>query len=275
MRNQADCDSCLAVKSCYYSRIFETKGVTDKPLYKTGSSVLHPYVLIPPLTEQKLLSPGSTFTFTLVLIGEYTRALPYFVFTFKEMGEKGIGKFTSSTSGGAGGRGNYKITNICQNDKNIWHNDKLDYEVDSFSFNKSEGQINSITLSFLTPFRLQRKGQLVHNPNFKEIFLSALRRAELLNYYYSDTRIDDIIDIPNLIKKSETIKETENSLSVYEWQRYSGRQKTKLKMDGVVGDVTYEGDLGDFVPFFRFAEIFSIGKNTVFGLGRVVIKAMK
>jgi hypothetical protein len=265
----------MAVKSCYYSRIFETKGVTDKPLYKTGSSILHPYVLIPPLTEQKLLPVGSTFTFTLVLIGEYTQALPYFVYTFRQMGEKGIGKFISSNSGGERGRGNYEITAICQNGKNIWDNDKLHYEVDSFSFNKSEGQIKSITLSFLTPFRLQRNGKLVHNPNFKEIFLSALRRAELLNYYYSDIRIDDIIDIPALIKKSETIKETENSLSVYEWQRYSGRQKTKLKMDGVVGDVTYEGDLGDFVPFFRFAEIFSIGKNTVFGLGRIVIKARK
>jgi len=265
LRNQADCNSCMAVRSCYYSRIFETKGITDKPLHKTGISIPHPYVLIPPLTDEKRLPPGSTFGFTLVLISEYTQALPYFVFTFKEMGEKGIGKY----------RGNYKITSICQNNKNIYHNDKLDYNVDIFQFGKAYEQINSITLSFVTPFRLKRKDTLVLAPNFKDIFLAALRRVELLNYYYNDTNIDDFVDVPALIKKSETIVEVENNLKLYEWQRYSGRQKAKLRMDGIIGEITYKGDLGDFLPFFRFAEIFNIGKNPVFGLGKVVIKTME
>ncbi|MCE8429907.1 MAG: CRISPR system precrRNA processing endoribonuclease RAMP protein Cas6 [Candidatus Methanoperedens sp.] len=45
----------------------------------------------------------------------------------------------------------------------------------------------------------------------------------------------------------------------------------KLKMGGFLGEITFEGDLNEFMPFLKLGEYLHIGKGTVFGLGKYEI----
>ena len=52
-----------------------------------------------------------------------------------------------------------------------------------------------------------------------------------------------------------------------DWSRFSGRQKQRVKMGGLTGRVTYEGDLRDYLPLLLLGELVHVGKGTVFGNG--------
>jgi CRISPR/Cas system endoribonuclease Cas6 (RAMP superfamily) len=43
-------------------------------------------------------------------------------------------------------------------------------------------------------------------------------------------------------------------------------------MGGLVGRVTYEGDLSDYLPLLALGELVHVGKGTVFGNGQYQIE---
>jgi hypothetical protein len=63
-----------------------------------------------------------------------------------------------------------------------------------------------------------------------------------------------------------------NSLRRWDWERYSSRQKTRMKMGGLMGEITYGGPVAAFEPFLRAGEILHVGKGTSFGLGKYEIE---
>ena len=87
-KNQ-DCLRCMLRAKCSYSFIFETP-----PLGETGKNTNyfpHPFIIEPPLTPQQNYQPDEEFAFNLLLIGRAIEYLPYFVYTFDELGRKGLG----------------------------------------------------------------------------------------------------------------------------------------------------------------------------------------
>ncbi|HDZ02552.1 MAG TPA: CRISPR system precrRNA processing endoribonuclease RAMP protein Cas6 [Nitrospirae bacterium] len=58
------------------------------------------------------------------------------------------------------------------------------------------------------------------------------------------------------------------NLKWYDWERYSARQETKMKMGGFVGEITFEGDIEPFMPILKAGEVLHVGKGTGFGLGK-------
>ena len=74
-----------------------------------------------------------------------------------------------------------------------------------------------------------------------------------------------------LIERAEKVRLVRQEIRWYDWERYSGRQKEKMKMGGLLGKITYEGDLIAFFPFLVLGSWINVGKGTSFGLGSYAI----
>ncbi len=57
-----------------------------------------------------------------------------------------------------------------------------------------------------------------------------------------------------------------------DWERWSQRQNAAMKLGGLVGTLTLEGDVAPFAPLLRAAEVLHAGKGATFGLGKVEVE---
>ena len=97
-----ECDDCILKQKCIYSYIFETPPPEDTEILRLYPKVPHPFVIEPPITEKQSFKPDEEFSFHLILIGQAIDYLPYFIYTFTELGKQGIGQ----------GRGTYDLLQV-------------------------------------------------------------------------------------------------------------------------------------------------------------------
>ena len=76
------------------------------------------------------------------------------------------------------------------------------------------------------------------------------------------------MDFKGLIDQAMTVETVNNNLRWHDWTRYSLRQDRRMKLGGLVGSVTYAGDLKPFTPFIALGQYVHVGKNCTFGLGK-------
>lgn len=284
-----DCNDCILKEKCIYSYIFETPLPRDSELQKKNSYVPHPFIIEPPLEQKELFKKDEIISFDLILIGKAIEYLPYFIFTFKELGKKGVGK----------GRGKYfleRVENYPNNiEKSIRKNNyklndstKLVYDgkdkifsneyplITEKDIKKISNEFNGadrITLDFLTPTRIKYQGKLISQLEFPVFIKNLLRRISILSYFHSDNTLD--LDYKELISGAEDIKIVNSELSWHDWERYSARQSSKMKLGGFQGRVSFqgreEGLLKRYLPLIVLGEYIHIGKGTSFGLGKYKI----
>jgi hypothetical protein len=129
---------------------------------------------------------------------------------------------------------------------------------------------STLTLRFLTPLRLITDGHLAKEVPFQLLFRNLIRRIALLSYFHSDGDTSRI-DFTGLIEKAGSVKTVDAKLEWYDWERYSARQETWMSLGGWLGEISYRGDFGEFMPWLRLGEWTHVGKATSFGLGRYIL----
>lgn len=265
-----ECSDCILKDRCVYTYIFETPPPADTEVMRLYEKAPHPFILEPPMETRQQYGPGDELSFHVILIGRAINYLPYFIYTFDVLGQKGIGR----------GRGKFTLKSVAADEKGI---EKIIYEsvrntVQSFptntlSFEQSSDDSTSqqtVTLEFLTPTRIVYKGKLLDNLQFHILIRGLLRRISLLGYFHCGSAPDSI-DFRKLIEQAREVKVKHSRLSWYDWQRYSARQDTMMKLGGFVDSITFEGKLSEFMPCLLAGEILHVGKGTGFGLGKYKI----
>jgi CRISPR-associated endoribonuclease Cas6 len=254
-------------RHCLYTQFFEslpTEGDEDARKFCRPPP---PYILIPPLSDQRTYQPGDTISFELVLIGKATEALPYFIESFKAAGKSGLGK----------GRGTYGLDKVelVRPDGCVEVYRKTSplpavFVSENPTLSLFDDHLaQTITLQFVTPVRLKSRDHLVTAAklSFPLFFEHLLRRLELLAKYYGSP-LQENSDLSNRAMRIET---TQNRLRWYDWERYSGRQKELMKFGGLIGLITFKGDLALLLPYIRLGEQVHVGQKTTFGLGKYVV----
>lgn len=267
----ATCETCLLQSRCIYSYIFETPPPENAEILSNYQRAPHPFVIEPPFDTKRTYTAGDTLTFGLILLGRAAEYLPYFIYTFEELGRMGIGK----------GKGRYELLEvICEGDKIYSSEDRSLKPVKHNSpfipsYLKSgkealsplcKGGPRGVTLNFLTPTRIVMNNDLVVEPEFHQIIRPLLRRISTISYFHYGERLD--LDFKGIIERAGKVKVKERNTRWHDWERYSARQDTRMKMGGFVGRVTFEGELGEFMPFIEIGERIHVGKGTSFGLGK-------
>ncbi len=265
-----ECEICLLNKKCIYVTVFETPG-SENPKDPRIAATPHPFVIEPPLTIKTHFPSGSSFDFSLLLIGEANNYLPYFIYAFEQMGKIGIGKKVNDR------RGRFVLEKVQCGNSVIYSSadQKLNMNGNIIRLNLSlpENPPNKslrVTLTLETPLRLKFDNRLQADLPFHVLVRAMLRRVSSLMNAYGNG--EPALDYPGLVKRAGAVKIADNNLSWYDWQRYSFRQDEKMLMGGMAGAVTYEGDIGEYLPLFNFCEQVHLGKQTTFGLGKVGVE---
>ncbi|MFW0861508.1 MAG: CRISPR system precrRNA processing endoribonuclease RAMP protein Cas6 [Dethiobacter sp.] len=103
-------------------------------------------------------------------------------------------------------------------------------------------------------------------PEFHIFFRQAMRRISAMAYFHHGQPLE--ADYVGLTERSRQVALVANKTHWQDWERYSRRQDQRIKMGGLIGEATYQGNLDEFLPWLALDRHIHIGKNTVFGLGK-------
>ena len=258
-----DCRDCALKAVCPYPYIFETAPFEGAQQLRTYGDVPRPFV-IDPLDTRGEYRRGESFRFRLTLIGRAIDYLPYFMVSFRELGEFGIGK----------GRGRFQLSQVLTDEGESIYDGETQI-VQNCSNALSFGEIRDkaaslptdpLTVHLLNPARITHKGQLTDKLPFHLFWRRLIGRISALAYFHCGESLE--LDFKGFIAQAETVETVESSLRWKDWTRYSSRQNQKMQFGGLVGSVTYAGDFAQFLPFVGLGAFLHVGKNATFGLGK-------
>lgn len=300
---RAECKDCVLSGTCPYAYVFETAPPEGSQALSKFERVPHPFVLEPPLTQQQQFNPGDVLPVGVVLAGRGIDFLPYFIVAFQELGRMGIGRgrgrfrlksvYAVARTGPCGSPlpsalshdvrelslpdCDYQDPLVFDGDTNkVYTRDIIvkwqDFLESSCIMLENQGSGASFAaLFFDTMTRLKFAGSLEDRPEFHIIIRSLLRRTSSLLYFHHGTKLG--MDFSGFISKAGAIRLASYHTEWVDWERYSSRQDTRMKLGGIVGSATYEFPETElarlFLPWLLLAEYVHVGKGATFGLGGI------
>jgi hypothetical protein len=275
-RDRRPCTGCDHHPHCVYGYIFETAPPDDAEVLSTLQAVPLPLVIEPPEGHRQPIPPGDCLEFGLVLVGRAIDHLPYFILAFQELGKLGLGR----------GRGKYGLQRVLarhpwtQRERIIFDGVDVrvfedDWSVDYHEIDRTAQRLprNRLDVAFLTPTRLKHQRHYVRRgPPFHVLIRRLLDRVSSLSYFHCGERWD--IDFKGWIERAKHVETADAATRWADWERYSGRQDQRIKMGGLVGPVTYVGDVAPFRALLALGTLVHVGKGTVMGNGRFALKGL-
>lgn len=266
------CTRCLLKKTCIYAYIFETAAEEGQEVMNIEkySDVPRPFIIEPPLENGRTYQKGETLSFSLIVIGKAVQYLPYFIYTFDQCGNIGIGK----------GKGKFILKEVTKGNELIYSNNIEEIKkvaIDEIEIPEDldfDGEEKEITLKLITPTRIKHNRQFSSKLEFYILMKAILFRINFLHYFHVEQR-ESTWEYSKIIENARKIQIKEDNTYWRDWTRYSSRQKTRMKLGGICGNITYSGNLSPFDQYLKAAELFHVGKGTSFGLGKIAIKEVR
>ena len=262
------CDDCLLREQCAYAWIFETER------YRAGSGPMvnarpHPFVLQPGEDIAGEKQAGDELTFSLLLLDRANALLPQVVYAVRLMGESGIG------SGRRSGLGRFDLRKViagegfcCLAEDDILH---IPDTVEKITLEQpTDFDVSSVTVRLQTPLRLKQNNRLNLDLPFHVLIRACLRRIAALEEAYGGGEPD--LDYRGLVNRAGDVGIQESGISWQRLFRWSNRQRKKVSLSGLGGSITYRGNLTEFMPVLHYGTQVNIGKQTVFGLGKITVR---
>jgi CRISPR-associated endoribonuclease Cas6 len=124
----------------------------------------------------------------------------------------------------------------------------------------------------ITRLRLKADNRLQKQaPDFSLIMSRLLGRLKTLQQTYSNNPIDEQL-YRHLLQQAKEIQCIQSNVHWDDWDRYSGSQKDWMKFGGLLGDISFQGNLQPFIPTLQVGEWTHIGGKSSFGLGKYIIE---
>ncbi|HPC74832.1 MAG TPA: CRISPR system precrRNA processing endoribonuclease RAMP protein Cas6 [Syntrophales bacterium] len=266
------CDDCMLHSKCVYPFVFET--VPHEKADRRIAAPPHPYVIEVADSEKTLYRQGDSLAFTLKLFGRANEFLPYFIYALEHIGTLGIGRARE------GKRGTFMLDSVVCGERMIYsaHEKKLldvqpAGELILQSASPCDTGYDRIGIRLITPLRLKYHNSLEGDLPFHVLIRAALRRVSSLMQYHGGGEPE--LDYRGLVKRACDVTVRHSNLRWYDWRRYSNRQESEMLMGGLIGDILYEGRIGEFLPLLRFCEEVNLGKQTSFGLGKFRLSSIE
>lgn len=243
-------------KSDIYRYLYESNALDS-----VKAHIVKPYIIEPP-KPKSYYRKGEEMIFSLLLLGDANLYGPELARILIEQNIFGLGAR----------RIPFKLLSITHGKtlKTIW-----DVEAEKLTIasmlpvpiypEKQDGKWASIQMQ--TPLRIRRQGNLVVNPDFPTIIRNITTRMRELTEYYGGSV--DYEEIESICELSKTIHLVSSDIYYKRVDRFSSKINEKMDFTGIMGILSFEGNLDVFIPWLNLAQLLHIGRNTTFGCGKI------
>jgi len=231
------CEGCFSASSCTYYQFYEQKNSFHKYRFDFELGLAY-------------------YDFNLYLYDTATKQLPYIVSALYMMLTKnGLGKERTI----------YPEFELFINDKQSLKNGELNLPNKYVQELQIDDMHVNVILYLKTPLRIKKGNNFIRDDRLelKDIINSIYQRQmQLLDKGYKK--------FPYSIQ-GEIIKK---DLYYRELTRMSNRQKTTMNLGGIMGEIEIIGLNKECYEVLKVGELIGVGKQTVFGLGKIKVKGM-
>ena len=231
------CEECFAKKDCLYYEAYELK------------NSYHPYRFDFELGKKH-------YDFSIYLFEHFAQKLPYFLSALHKMVSQ-IG-FTKD-------RIKYKNFELYLNDLSCYKNAEIKIEKEFIKSIEKDTFCPNISIRFVTQLRLKKRNRLIGGKDLElyDIVNSIYQRSlKLCGKSFERLPFDP---------KGEIVM---RRLDFIDLNRYSNRQNTMMKFGGIIGEIKIDNLDVKSYNILKKGEIIGVGKQTVFGLGKIVVEKL-
>ncbi len=188
--------------------------------------------------------------FGLYLFNEATQKYPYVLSALHRMIErKGLGAR----------REKLKIGSMKINGETIYDGEFKSLQIEPKNFENDDFRPVA-KVKLITPLRMKRGGRFLKpdNLDIKDILISIIKKRA----HFDGEEI--VLDsFPKVVMKK---------LEFRDFTRYSNRQRTKMKVGGIVGEMIVSDLSPQSYELLKYGEVSGVGKLNTFGLGKIEVE---
>lgn len=282
------CKTCQRRPACGFAYLYKPDA-GHVPDGGTKEQYPRPYIIDPSPVTAGGLRKDELYEFDITLIGRAAHFIPEIIAAFLDAGKSGIfgirGRSTEFDLVSVDSVATGKHYSIFRNARMDW----MPYQpVNAASVNPAS-PCNESVISLLTPWRIKEKGDLVEiHLSFSLIIKSLITRIcdlslayicdpEFLKEIAQSSRQDEC-PFGKKIKgcpyssECETLRKIAQDVIIVDQQTETYLKSVNLekwkKEGGLVGGVTYRGDLQNFIPILKLGMHVHIGKLAMQGYGK-------
>ncbi|WP_091039304.1 hypothetical protein [Paenibacillus sp. CF095] len=212
----------------------------NRRLDGASQDIVNPYIIELSRTEP-IYYKGDPLCFKLILIGDAVRYDNYIVASLTQAHCLGIGAERKA----------FEQSGIFHGDQNglIWKQGQLHMNAaapENISPHALQEHASWCSVHLLTPVRIRRGGALVQTIDFPTIIRIIKRRIQLLTERYGGNINTDVA--MKVCELASEMSLTSSGLYLNEMHRYSSRKKESVDWSGMLGSLTFEGELSPFIP---------------------------
>ena len=264
-----DARTCDVRSTCAYARVFEPQAARGE-----GPSGLadwpRPFVFRASHLDGRTILQEEPFYFDVHIFDTCDPALQYFVLAFAQLGRDGLGP----------GRGRAELTAVDELDLDGVTVARV-FDGDRFKMAKLAApstveltfvpaSVDRIRVGFVTPTELKSGRQLADRPEFGVLFGRLRDRISTLRALYGAGPLE--IDFRAMGERARAVRIAKCELSRADVDRLSSRTDQRHPLGGFVGEVVYQGDLKEFLPYLRVGKWTGVGRQTVWGKGELEVR---
>jgi hypothetical protein len=211
----------------------------------------------------------------LALFGSAAPLFPYLVLSAQEIEHQGLGRPLAANRGQ---RGTLQIMQInaihplsgmrqalYTRDQRLVHTPELPVLPEHVATYAATLPTDRLTLTLHTPLRLIDDRQLVKQLTLRPLIQRLMRRLDELSIAYGEGPL--AIDFQALLAIAAQIQTSDDHTRWIDVVSYSARQHHRTPIGGLVGRISFNGDLGPLRELLVWGQLIHVGKNAVKGDG--------
>jgi CRISPR/Cas system endoribonuclease Cas6 (RAMP superfamily) len=242
-KSAPDCMRCAARHTCVYARVFKAAECAQ-----TCPAMPSPFVIGPPSFGKRLWREDETLAFSLLLFGTAVHFAP----------EIGAAARTIFDGSFAQTKDALSLVQIMDGFTGRPAGDNLQIAFWSDTSAEEMPPIQGARVRFETPTQILQDHRVVEQPSFAQLMNSLFGRIAAMLALYGAREF---------ILPYALMNQTPQVQAQFDTHRICVQQDKGQHIDGIVGQVTYTGDLTRYMPYLQLGTLLHIGKKTTRGCG--------